>query len=70
MGRRGMTVRIIDGDCRTVLATLPAESVKLVDKLSPGLLEKLQALGLRVRELGKRMDKGETLEGEFSTVGD
>lgn len=49
---------------------LPAESVKLVDKLSPGLLEKLQALGLRVRELGKRMDKGETLEGEFSTVGD
>lgn len=49
---------------------LPAETVKLVDKLSPGLLERLRRLGLDVRKMKKRMEQGDTLEGEFEVVGE
>lgn len=49
---------------------LPAEATKIVDQLDPGLLERLRKLGLKVREMGDQMERGETFEGEYEAMED
>ena len=45
---------------------LPAEAVKILDQLDPGLLDRIQKLGLAVRKMGDDLEQGETLEGDYT----
>lgn len=47
---------------------LPTEAVNIIDQLDPGLLDRIRALGLKVRDMGEQMEQGETFEGDFEEV--